>query len=71
MKYDILDGQIDNETISADLKAADSDEERMLIMMAVLRNNLNTIRDHLESIKGWVTFMGVLIIIGIVLSLFV
>jgi hypothetical protein len=70
MKYDILDRQVDNETISADLKAAESQEERELIMLAVIRNNLNTIRDHLETIKGWMTFIGILIVIGIVVSLF-
>lgn len=69
MKYDILDQQLDSEQISSDLKNAESVEERELIMLAVIRNNLNTIRDHVETIKGWITFMGVLVLIGLILTI--
>jgi len=67
MKYDILDDLMGSETFSDYIKNAESEEERELIVLTVIRNNLNTIRDSVNTIKGWVSFFGIMSIISGVL----
>ena len=70
MDNSIIKDLLGDEILENQIINASSSEESQLIMLIVIRNNLNTIRDTLFSIKGWITFFGILAIIQIVISLF-
>ncbi|MFA7408237.1 MAG: hypothetical protein WCY93_10535 [Anaerolineaceae bacterium] len=61
---DTLKELIDDEGLFKAISEAETDTEKQLIMLALIRNNT-------KSIKAWVTLFGILCLIGIVLSLFI
>jgi hypothetical protein len=71
MDMTVIRDLLDDESLCDSIEKANSPEESQLMFLILIRNNLNTIRDTLKSIQGWVTFFGIVAVIGMVLSLFV
>jgi type IV secretory pathway component VirB8 len=62
MDNDYIDFLLDDEKLSEELAKAETIEEKQLIALLWIRNNL-------KSIKAWVTFFGVLAIISIIVTI--
>lgn len=54
---------LDDEGLFKAISEAETETEKLLIMLALIRNNT-------KSIKSWVAFFGVISVIAMVLSLF-
>ena len=62
MDMEYIDYLLDNEKISDEMSKAETLEEKQLIALLLIRNNLS-------KIKGWVTFFGVIAIISLVVNI--
>lgn len=60
---DALKDILDDEGLFKAISEAETETEKLLIMLALIRNNT-------KSIKSWVAFFGVVGVIAMVLSLF-
>jgi len=60
---DVIKELVDDEKLTEVIKGAETEGEKQLIVLLLIRNNL-------KSIKGWVSFFGVLLIIQIVAAFF-
>jgi hypothetical protein len=69
MNMQVIRELIDSESLSGKIENAETFEEQQLIMLVVIRNNLNFLRDDLKTIKNWVMFFGIVSILSVVLTI--
>lgn len=55
---------LNDEVLFMSIDETETENEKLLIMLALIRDNLVLIRDNTKSIKSWVLLIGVLWIIG-------
>ncbi len=55
---------IDHENTSVKILNAKTPEEKELIALLLIRNNLKTISNNIKTIKNWFVFWGILGLIG-------
>ena len=66
MDMDFIQRLVHNNEYSEKIQRAETDSERELIVLLLIRNNLNDIRKYLISIQSWVMFFGLLTTIGMI-----
>jgi len=70
MDINLIRELVDNENIVQDFEKAETDSEKQLIALLLIRNNLQMIKSEVESISGWMKFFGIIAILGLILSIF-
>lgn len=70
MDINLIRELVDNENIVKDFEKAETDSEKQLIALLLIRNNLQMIKSEVESISGWMKFFGIIAILGLILSIF-
>ena len=67
---DLVRECLDNEDIAKEFEGLQSVEEMQLIALILIRNNFQSMRSDVQTIKRWVTFFGIVAVIGLVFSFF-
>ena len=67
---ELISDLLEDNGLAKMVNEAETIDEKQLLMLIIMRNNLNFIRDDLKTIKAWVIFFGVVTVIGAILSIF-
>ena len=67
---ELVTALLEDKDLAKMVNEAGTVEEKQLLMLIFLRNNLNFMRDDLKAIKTWVVFFGIITVIGMILSIF-
>lgn len=65
---DKLKKLLNDEVLIKAIDETETENEKLLIMLAVIRNNLILIRDNTKSVRAWVTFFAVLTVISLIIK---
>ena len=65
---DKLKKLLNDEVLIKAIDETETENEKLLIMLAVIRNNLILIRDNTKSVRAWVTFFVVLTVISLIIK---
>lgn len=67
---ELISNLLEDKDLARMVNEAGTLEEKQLLMLIFMRNNLRFIREDLKTIKTWVIFFGIITIIGTILSIF-
>ena len=67
---ELISALLEEKDLGRMVNEAGAVEEKQLLMLILIRNNLNFIREDLKTIKSWVIFFGIVTVIGAILSIF-
>ena len=67
---ELISNLLEDKDLARMVNEAGTLEEKQLLMLIFMRNNLRFIREELKTIKTWVIFFGIITIIGTILSIF-
>ena len=67
---ELITNLLDDKDLARMVNEAGTVEEKQLLMLIFMRNNLSFIREDLKTIKTWVIFFGIITVIGMIFSIF-
>ena len=67
---ELISALLEDKDLARMVNEAGTVEEKQLLMLIFVRNNLKFIREDLKTVKSWVIFFGIITLIGIIISIF-